>query len=288
MEDPHSIIHQPYSQSLSDKEFKCLRDFIEARCGINLAEPKKALLEGRIRKRLRHLGIPTFEDYCRYLFSPDGLAGELSHMIDAVTTNKTDFFREPWHFEYLTKTVLPEWSDRGRRTVHVWSAGCSTGEEPYTLAVFLNEFAGRCLGFSYSILATDISTRALERAVAGVYEESSIKPIPYPLRKKYLLRSKDPGKKLVRMVPELRNRVEFRRLNLMEDDFGIGKPVDVIFCRNVIIYFGKTTQERLIQKFYRQLAPGGYLFLGHSETLNNLNVPLVYAAATVYRKPLEN
>ena len=269
---------------LSEKEFRRLREFIEEQCGIHLAEQKKSLLEGRIRKRLRVLGIAGFEAYSSYLFSPEGMAKELEHMIDAVTTNKTDFFREPWHFEYLTKTVLPAWVREGRRNVRVWSAGCSTGDEPYTLAIYLNEFAGQNPGFSYSILATDISHEVLAKASEGVYDESKVEPMPYALRKKYLLRSKDPARKLVMMGPELKSRIEFRRLNLMDGDFRIDKPPDVIFCRNVIIYFTKETQERLIQKFCRLLLPGGYLFLGHSETITNMNVPLVYAAATVYRK----
>ena len=271
-------------QLLSGKEFRRLREFIEEQCGIHLAEVKQSLLEGRIRRRLRVLGLDRFEDYSRYLFSPEGMAEELEHLIDAVTTNKTDFFREPWHFEYLVNTVLPAAVREGRRNVRVWSAGCSTGDEPYTLAIYLNEFAEQHSGFSYSILATDICHEVLAKAAEGVYDESKVEPMPYALRKKYLLRSKGPGRKLVMMGPELKRRIQFRRLNFMDDDFGIDRPLDVIFCRNVIIYFTKATQECLLQKFCRLLSPEGYLFLGHSETITNMNVPLAFAAATVYKK----
>ncbi len=276
-----------YMQHMTGKDFKRLRDFIESRSGIKLAESKKDMLEGRIRKRLRYFGMHSFAEYCRYIFSPEGMAHELEHMINAVTTNKTDFFRESWHFEYLIKTALPELIGEQKlinKTFYFWSAGCSTGEEPYTLAIFLNELAENCPGFRYSILATDICTEALEKAEAAIYDEENIKPIPLALRKKYLLRGKDHSSNLVRIVPEVRERVEFRRINLMDNDFGINDPVDVIFCRNVIIYFEKSTQEKVVGKFCQHLIPGGYLFMGHSETLNNLNVPLAYASATVYRK----
>jgi chemotaxis protein methyltransferase CheR len=248
---------------------------------------KKAMLVARLQKRLRSLDMKSFGDYIDYLFAPDGIKDELVRMIDLITTNKTDFFREPDHFDYLLQWVLPEWSQKhggcGKKLM-LWSAGCSTGEEPYTLAMVLNEFAVSCPGFDYQILATDISTRVLEKAEQAVYDEERIAPVPSSLRHKYLLRSKDKSRGLVRVVPGLREKVRFRRLNFMDGNFGMREPMDIIFCRNVIIYFDQSTQERLLNKFYTHLTKDGFIFMGHSETLNGLDVSLVMVHPTVYRK----
>ena len=263
---------------LSNPDFHRLKDFIYDHCGIKITDAKKAMLEARLQKRLRGLGFNSFSQYCGYLFSSDGMEEELNHMIDRVTTNKTDFFREPVHFDYLTRKVLPEIS-RLKRTIMVWSAGCSSGEEPYTLAMVLEEF-----GCNFIILATDISTNVLEQAKLAVYDEERIAPIPPELRKKYLLTSKDRTKRLCRITPGLRERMKFRRLNFMDDDFGFREPMDIIFCRNVIIYFDKPTQEGLLNKFCNYLSPRGYIFMGHSETLHGMDVPLIQVAPTIYRR----
>ena len=273
---------------MTDRDFSRLSEFIYSECGIKMPPTKKVMLESRLKKRLRMLGIKSFRDYCDYLLSPAGIENELIHMIDVVTTNKTDFFREPAHFDYLVRHALPELLETGetgtRRPVMVWSAGCSTGEEPYTLGMVLNEFSESVYGCRYMILATDISTKVLDVAKSGIYTEDRIGPVPPALKKKYLLRSKDRKKGLVRIIPELRERVKFRRLNFMDGDFGMREPVDVIFCRNVIIYFDRKTQESLIKRFCKHLRPGGYLFMGHSETLNSMDLPLFQVAPTVYRK----
>lgn len=279
-------------ENLSQRDFLRLSRFIHEECGIKMPESKKVMLEARFQKRLRILGMKTFDDYCNYLFSDEGMERELHHMIDVVTTNKTDFFREPSHFDYLFKKILPEIAAKKEngagRKITIWSAGCSTGEEPYTLAMVTNEFAERYpeRGFAWSILATDISTKVLEKARQAIFDSERVTPIPDPMKKKYLLRSKDPNKGLCRIVPELRKTVWFRRLNFMDEDFGMEERIDVIFCRNVIIYFDRPTQTRLLNKFCSQLVPGGYLFLGHSETLHGLDVPLVQIMPTIYRKPL--
>lgn len=274
--------------NLSGEDFSRLSQFIYKQCGIKMPIAKKTMLEARLQKRLRSLGMRSFGDYCNYLFSPRGIDQELVQMIDLVTTNKTDFFREPDHFDYLLQRVLPEWVQKyggsaGRRLM-VWSAGCSSGEEPYTLAMVLNEFAESCPGFKFQILATDISTRVLEKARTAIYEEERVEPVPMPLKRKYLLRSRDKASGLVRIVPELREKVQFRRLNFMDSDFGMREQMDIIFCRNVIIYFDRPTQERLLNHFYVHMASGGYIFMGHSETLNGLDVPLATVHPTVYRK----
>ncbi|NOZ68638.1 MAG: protein-glutamate O-methyltransferase [Deferribacteres bacterium] len=274
---------------LSDKDFRRLSEFIQNECGIRMPDSKKILLESRLQKRLRHLGLSSFSAYCDYLFSPAGLENEVVHMIDVVTTNKTDFYREPRHFEYLVRKALPELMTKSgagiNRNLMVWSAGCSTGEEPYTLAMVLSEFAKKSpgLNFRYLILATDISTRALEKAKRGIYEEERVTPVPLEMKKKYLLRGKNKNRGLVRIVPELRALVKFRRLNFLED-FKMREYMDIIFCRNVIIYFERHTQEMLLNKFCRRLCTGGYLFIGHSETLSGLDLPLVQIEPTVYRK----
>lgn len=283
--DPHT-----FTAVMSTRDFSRLSEFIYHECGIKMSEAKKVMLEARLRKRLRELCMKSFTEYCDYLLSPQGIENELFQMINEVTTNKTDFFREPKHFEYLVGTVLPELmrgSGAGvQRKLNIWSAGCSTGEEPYTLAMVMSEAALRHPGLNFMILATDISTKVLEKAVRAVYEIERIETVPPGMKKKYLLKSKNRGSGLVRMTPELRSLVKFRRLNFMEGDFGMREPMDIIFCRNVIIYFDRQTQERLVNRFCEHLVPGGYLFMGHSETLNGLNVPLVSAGATVYRKQL--
>lgn len=218
----------------------------------------------------------------------DGSSAEIINMVDVITTNKTDFFREPNQFTFLSRNALPELHKVTgvgvRRPLKIWSAGCSTGEEPYTLSIVLSEFAKSFPNYYYSILATDISTRVLQKAVAAVYDDSRIAPIPKDLLKKYFLKSKDKSKKIVRVVPALRKEIEFRWLNFMSDDFGITETFDIIFCRNVIIYFDKETQDRLITKLVSYINPGGYLFLGHSESIFNSSLPLTQVAASTYRK----
>jgi chemotaxis protein methyltransferase CheR len=213
---------------------------------------------------------------------------ELVHMIDIVTTNKTDFFREAQHFDFLTNKAVPalmqQHSAGIRRKLRVWSAGCSSGEEPYTLAMTLSEMQERYEGFDFEILATDISTRVLQKAALGIYEEEKVAPVPMNMKKKYLLRGRGGQQGQVRITPELRKMIRFSRLNFMDDDFGIRDRMDIIFCRNVIIYFDRVTQERLLKRFCQQLVPGGFIFMGHSETLNGMDLPLTLVAPTTYRK----
>ena len=274
---------------LSPRDFNRLSSFIYDHCGIKLPPVKRTMIESRLRKRLRALNMSRFSEYCDYILAERGGVEELVTMIDLVTTNKTDFFREPEHFTYLTETVLPEWCEATgpRRSLpfNIWSAGCSTGEEPYTMAMVLSEFAAETSGFAFKIFATDISTRVLETARTAVYATERIAPVPMALRKKYLLRSRNPGTEVVRIVPELRQKVSFKQLNFMDRIFGWQEPLDVIFCRNVVIYFDRPTQERLVNKFCEHLKPDGYLFMGHSETLNGLNVPLISVYPTIYRRP---
>jgi len=274
--------------TLSVSDFTRLSNFIYDKCGIKMPDSKKIMVEARLRKRLRDLNMQSYSDYCNFLFSQSGNEEEITHMVDVITTNKTDFFREPKQFTFLNEIALPEFANNEgigiQRPLKAWSAGCSTGEEPYTLSIVLSEFGQNFSRYSYNILATDISTRVLEKAASGIYDEEKIEPIPKSLIHKYFLKSKNKEKKLVRAVPQLRTTIKFQWLNFMENDFGIAEMFDVIFCRNVIIYFDKPTQEKLIEKLIDQLNPGGYFFLGHSESIFSRNLPIVQMAASTYKK----
>jgi chemotaxis protein methyltransferase CheR len=246
------------------------------------------MLQSRLMRRLRLLQLDSIEQYQEYLFNSPQAQEERAHFISAVTTNKTDFFREPQHFEYLTRTVLPTlgFGARGhsRGQFKLWCAGCSSGEEPYTEAIVLSEFARQNPGFDFAILATDVSTKVLEQARLGIYDEPRLEPVRKDLRHLYFLRSKDAGQARVRVVPELRRRISFHALNFMAADYHVRDMFEAIFFRNVMIYFDKPTQEAVIQKLCRNLVPGGYLFVGHSESLTGLNIPVQSAASAVYRK----
>ncbi len=272
---------------LSNQDFKRLSSFIYDELGIKMSDGKKTMLTGRLTRRLRALDLSSFSEYCDFLFSSEGLEKELVHLISAVTTNKTDFFREPGHFDYLTQTTLPTLQQQqpfdNRNKFKIWSAGCSTGEEPYTMSMVLADVKAANPNFDFEILATDISNRVLDVARRAVYPMEQAKPVTMPYRQKYLLKGRNSKNPQVRITPGLRKQVRFGRLNFMDTDFRLPAKVDVIFCRNVIIYFDKPTQERLMQKFCQYLKKGGYLFLGHSESLHGYDTPLVQVAPTIYR-----
>jgi chemotaxis protein methyltransferase CheR len=274
------------NETLANADFNRLRSLIYEEAGINLGTEKKTMLEIRLRRRLHHLQHASCAEYCEYVFSPEGKKRELVHLIDAVTTNKTDFFREAGHFDYLVTKALPDLAARfgSRRKSLVWSAGCSTGEEPYTLAMVLTEYVQSHPGFQFGVLATDISTAVLDKARRGIYRSDVAGPVPQAMRRKFFMRGREPGSDLLRIVPELRAAVEFRRVNFMDADFALTETPEIIFCRNVIIYFDRPTQCRLLEKLTGLLAPGGYFFAGHSESLQGMDLPLVPAGTAVYRK----
>lgn len=244
------------------------------------------MLEIRLKRRVRSLGLASLRHYCERVFASEEGRGEVIHLIDVVTTNKTDFFREAGHFDYLTSKALPDLAARYgvSRNALVWSAGCSTGEEPYTLAMVLSEYARATPGFRFRVLATDISTEVLEKARLGIFKRELVNPVPAAFERAYFMRSRDRESDLVRVVPELRALVEFQRMNFMDDDFDLPQAPEIIFCRNVIIYFDRPTQERLLQKLTRRLVPGGYFFAGHSESLQGMDLPLAAVAPSAYRK----
>jgi len=275
-----------HNESISARDYTRLCDLIYREAGINLGAEKQTMLEARIKRRLKALELASYKDYRETLFGQQRPKDEILHLIDVVTTNKTDFFREPKHFDFLTAKALPDLCSRSRsgRPLLVWSAGCSTGEEPYTLAMVLSEYAETHPGFRFRILATDISTTVLAKADRGVYTGDVVAPVPAALKRKYFLRSRDRGSETVRVAPELRRLVEFRRLNFMDADYGLQEKVDAIFCRNVIIYFDRPTQERILGKLASHLVPQGYMFVGHSETLHDMNLPLAPVAPALYRR----
>jgi chemotaxis protein methyltransferase CheR len=276
------------SDALSRKDFDRLAKFIHDYSGIKMPPNKITMVEGRLRRRLRATGHGSFADYCKYLFDKDGLRDESVHLIDAVTTNKTEFFREPDHFRILADTVLGKVVANGSggsrgKPVKIWSSASSIGAEPYTLAMVLAEFAAK-QRIEWSILGTDLSTEVLEIAVLGIYPEAMMAPVPEPLYRRYVLRDKDPKRGLARIVPELRAQVQFARLNLMDASYPIDTDMDVVFCRNILIYFDKPTQYAVLQRLCSHIRPGGYLFMGHSETLAGFNLPLTLAGPTVFRR----
>lgn len=273
-----------FEDRLSSRNFKRLASYIYNYSGIKMPEAKITMLEGRLRRRLRVTGHPTLDSYCTYLFENGGLDRESVYLIDVVTTNKTDFFREPSHFDYMSGTILPELARRGARQIRIWSSACSIGAEPYTIAMLLEEFLTSQKGPDYVILATDLSTEVLDKARRGVFSEDMIAPLPPDMIAKYIRYAREPGRGEVRIVPRLRSRIGFARLNLMDDSYEIGDPVDMIFCRNVLIYFDKQTQQQVIGKLCDRLSAGGYLFLGHSESIAGMNLPLRQVANTVFKR----
>jgi chemotaxis protein methyltransferase CheR len=273
-----------FRAEMGDDEFRRFSELIQSEFGIKMPPSKKVLLQSRFQKRLRALGMHSYKEYCDYVFSEKGREQERTHLVDVVTTNTTHFFREPKHWDIMNGMVLPELWGRGigrGRPLHLWSAGCSSGEEPYTLAMILSEFALRSSGFDFSILATDISREILQKAMRAIYPLEKAEEIPMDMKKKYLLKSKT--KPVIKIDQALRNKVTFQQLNFMES-FHLQEPQDIIFCRNVVIYFDRDTQVVLFNKFCNNIKPGGYLFIGHSESLSGMRLPIRQVAPTVFQK----
>jgi chemotaxis protein methyltransferase CheR len=270
------------ASDLSPESFGRFAEFITHELGIKMSDSKMSMVQSRLLRRVRHLQLDGLEQYVDYFFRNND---EREHFINAITTNKTDFFREPEHFAFLTGTVLPSLLGGASCHVKLWSAGCSSGEEPYTLAMVVSEFARQYPGLDFSLLATDVSTLVLDRARSGVYSEEQVDPIPEALKDRYLLRSKDPAQNLVRVVPALRQKISFHRLNFMDESYRVKEMFDVIFFRNVMIYFDRKTQESVVNKLCQHLVPGGYLFVGHSESLAGMNIPVRRLRTSIFQKP---
>ena len=274
-------------QKLTDSEFNRISTFVTGNFGIRLPREKKVMVEGRLQKRLRATGCGSFKAYLELVFGDHG-QNELINMIDAISTNKTDFYRESAHFDFLTNTVLPQFREKNqKKNLSIWSAAASTGEEIYTIAMVLEEFNLKVpfdQQLDYRILGTDISVEALRHAINAVYKFDRIKDVPFELRAKYFLKSKDRTSNTVRVIPKLRNKTTFRRFNLIDNQYEMDQKFDIIFCRNVLIYFDKATQESVINKLCEKLSKGGYFFLGHSESILGKNVPLKSILPTIYER----
>ena len=271
------------ARPLKERDFRRLAGLIHARSGIRMPPSKKTFLEGRMRRHMRRLGFGDLAEYCRWLFEAGGLAEDETALIDAITTNKTEFFREPHHFDFLAATALPALSAAGsgmERPLRIWSAGCSNGAEPYSLAMVCQELADRTAGFRFEILASDISTEMLRRAVRAIYPVAAIEPVPIGLRKRYLLR--DDTRHEVRIAPELRRTVRFIHHNLMNAPYPAHQATDIVVCRNLLIYFDRPTQRDVLARLCRHVRPGGYLILGHSEGVAGLTLPLRPVAPTTF------
>ncbi len=272
------------SPELSDSDFFRFCQLVHQHAGIHLTSQKKDLVRARLMKILRHRGLQSFREYYdQVMRDPSG--AELMCFLDALSTNQTAFWREPKHFEYLAKEILPTWSAEPRTALkrNLWSAGCSSGEEPYTLAfLMMNAFPGEDLS-QVKIFASDINTQVLAQAERGIYSISRVEPLPPEWRQRFFQKGVRERQGFVRVKPEVRRLVNFSRHNLM-DPLPFRENMDIIFCRNVMIYFEKETQVKLVDKFYQCLKPGGYLFIGHSESLCNHQHRFNYVKPTIYRK----
>ena len=268
--------------ALHDGDFRKIASLVMQKTGIVVSDRKRAFISGRLGRRLRALGLSSFSEYCRLLESSDG-EPERHMLVNAITTNHTAFFREPHHFEFLVKHALPEivdGPDNGRRRLRIWSAGCSTGEEPYTLAMVLCDQAQALADWDVKILATDLDTNVVAHAVAGRYDAERVQTIPANYRHRYVAVQSD-GTGL--MDEELRALISFAPLNLLET-WPMKGPFDIIFCRNVVIYFDKPTQRRLFDRYAEMLKPDGWMIAGHSENLLSVSDRFKPVGHTVYRR----
>lgn len=268
--------------TLGDTEFEYFRNVVYRESGIRLTDLKKALVQARLTKRIRQLKMSGFEEYCEYV--KQHYHDELENLINCITTNKTDFFRENRHFEFMKDHLIPMWLEKKKRRIRIWSAGCSTGEEPYSIAITMREHFPNIDGADVRILATDIDTDVLNKAQRGIYSAETIADVPLPLAKKYFLRGTGDNEGFFKMKDAVKRMISFRKLNLLDDSYPMKGRFDLIFCRNVIIYFDKETQRKLFDKMCDYLADDGFLFVGHSETLTGLTSRFVLVANSIYRK----
>jgi len=279
-----------FDDPLTDRDHQRVARYVAEVAGIQLPRGKRSLIEGRLRKRQRALKLASLKAYIDYALDGHEQTDERIHLVDAITTNKTDFYREDGHFRTLRAEIEQTWAPRRAagwgRPLRLWSAGCSTGEEPYTLAMEMLELRRAYPGFKFEILATDISLSCLDTGRRGIYPHRRIEPIPLDLRRRYLLRSRDRTRDLVKMAPEVRETVRFESFNLLTDAYEFRAPFDVVFCRNVMIYFDQNDRAEITRRFAHALSSDGLLFIGHSETLGERGHAFEQIVPTVYRKTL--
>jgi chemotaxis protein methyltransferase CheR len=272
---------------ISDKEFRAFRELIFAEAGISLSDAKRVLVCSRLSRRLRHYGFETFSQYYDHLMSGDPAGDERLKMINCITTNKTDFFREMHHFEFLRSQFFPELRERvlrgGARRLRIWSAGCSSGEEPYSIGMTVRDVFGFLPGWDIKMLASDIDTDMLSAAERAIYPAERLESVPAEHQRRYFLRGRGEWAGYFKVRSELRDLVTFRRINFADAAWPIQTRFDVIFCRNVIIYFNRETQRRLFERLATYLQPDGCLMVGHSESLQWLSDLFVPLRGTIYR-----
>ncbi|MCE7028609.1 CheR family methyltransferase [Jiella avicenniae] len=275
------------SDQISVADFGRLADLVTRKTGIKLPPAKRLMIEGRLRKRMRACNRPNLDAYCRFLFDQGGLESEIVHLIDVVTTNKTDFFREPEHLHFMENHMVDALlsQTRPRPLLKVWSAASSNGAEAWSITMVLEDIARKRRTFNYAILGTDISTVVLEQARRAVYPVEAMAPVPADKRQRYVMESRVPELRgEVRIVPELRRRVRFDRMNLMDTQYPYDRDVDIIFLRNVLIYFDKANQEAVVSRLVGHLRRGGYLVVGHSESMVVNAADVRQVGPTVFQK----
>jgi chemotaxis protein methyltransferase CheR len=270
--------------TITDKEFKQLAAYIKANYGINLRDEKQALVTGRLQSELVQNGFNNFSEYYKYIVS-DKTGSAIPNLINKITTNHTFFMREEEHFHYFRNIIIPYLTSTvNKKDLRIWSAGCSSGEEPYTLAMILDDYLGKeKIWWDTKILATDISGKVLEKAKKGVYNNQELASIPSSWKLKYFKETENDNSVL---IDKIRDEVIYRKFNLMEEIFPFKQKFHVIFCRNVMIYFDNETRRNLVNKFYEALEYGGYLFIGHSESISRDETNFKYISPAVYRKEL--
>jgi len=275
---------------LGEADYTRIAALVGRHTGIRLPPAKQVMVEGRLRRRARATGYASLDEYCDYLFHGGGLDREFTHLLNAITTNKTDFFREPEHFTFLTERMLPELIKMRRQhggptTVKLWSAAASTGAEAYTIAMVMADIAGSRRDLDFAILGTDISTDVLVQARLGIYSAEVVAPVPEQMARRYLMRGHSPRRRAeFRIVPELRRRVRFVQLNLMDESYPFDRDMDVIFVRNVLIYFDRPTQGAVARRLAQHLRPGGFLVFGHSESTIGSGLQLRQRAPAVFQR----
>ena len=266
---------------LSNKEFNKFRDLIYKEAGISMSDAKIALVQSRLSRRLRSLNINTYKDYYKYLV--ENFDEEGTDFVNSITTNKTDFFREPHHFKFLEEVVFPEWERSGKKEFRIWSAGCSSGMEPYTIAITINEYFKNKNKPNIKILATDIDSNILDIAKEGVYRLQDVEDIPVNILKRNFFKGNGENEGKFKVKDNLKKMISYQRLNLMDEQYPMKKKFDIIFCRNVVIYFNKDTQQKIFSHYEEYLEDTGFLIIGHSENLTSLDVKFSLVGKTIYK-----
>ena len=280
-----AAVFDPVPRAVSTRDFERFQELIYREAGIWLSPMKVSLLAGRLAKRLRHHGLRAYKDYYNLVVES---TDERSHMLDAITTNETHFFREPQHFECLKSVIFPKWMQEAadglrRRRIRAWSAGCSTGQEAYSLAMVLLHHFPPTSGWQIEIIATDLSNRALEIAKRGIWPREKACEIPREYLKEFMLKGVGSQAAKIKAGRDIASVIQFSRVNLNDHGYPFSGPFDLIFCRNVLIYFDKDSRERTVRRLTGLLAEDGYLFVGHAESLTSMKDAVCTVIPTVYK-----